>query len=80
MKNKLNIEKDWQEVAEKHEAFTAEIRTYRLHEVVSLWLTENTENVDVWELTDHVCDFVSDEIKNYKLEKRTKIGFKKEIN
>ncbi len=65
MKTK-NIKKtDWAKIARKHEAFSEEMKTYRLHEVVSLWFKVNSENIDFEVLTDKICGFIDYVIEDH---------------
>ena len=41
------------------------MKTYRFHEVVTLWLKVNSENLDFEELTDEICGFVDDVIGDH---------------
>ncbi len=65
MKNKEIKKINLAQVARKHEAFSQELKTYRLHEVVSLWFKVNSENLDYEELTDEICGFVDDVIVDH---------------
>ena len=78
MKNKEIMKIDWAEVARKHEAFSQELKTYRLHEVVSLWFQVNSENLDFDELTDEICAFVDDVIVEHVC-KPNKLKLNKEL-
>ena len=53
------------EIATKHQAFSQEMKTYRFHEVVTLWLKVNSENLDFEELSDEICGFVDDVIGDH---------------
>jgi hypothetical protein len=65
MKTKEIMKIDWAAAARKHEAFSQEFKTYRLHEVVSLWFKVNSENLDYEELADEICGFVDDVIVDH---------------
>ena len=65
MKTKKIKKTDWALVAQKHEAFSEEMKTYRLHEVISLWFKMNSQNLDFEELTDEICGFVDDVIEDH---------------
>jgi|GEM_PF-6166499 hypothetical protein len=78
MKTKEIMKIDWAEVARKHEAFSHEFKTYRLHEVVSLWFKVNSENLDYEELTDEICGFVDDVLGDHVINPR-KLKLKKEL-
>lgn len=74
-----NIKKtDWAQVAQKHEAFSEEMKTYRLHEVISLWFKVNSQNLDFEELTDEICGFVGDVIEDHAVQPN-KIKLTKEV-
>jgi hypothetical protein len=79
MSQKVKKSKDWLEIANKHEEFCAELKTYTLHEVVSHWLMENTQNVDVPKFSDEILDFVENEIDNYKVNERKDYQLNKEF-
>ena len=59
-------------------AFSHEFKTYRLHEVVSLWFKVNSENLDYEELTDEICGFVDDVLGDHVINPR-KLKLKKEL-
>jgi len=65
MKNKEIKKINLAQVARKREAFSQELKTYRLHEVVSLWFKVNSENLDYEELTDEICGFADDVIVDH---------------
>ena len=52
---------------------------YSLHEVLSLWLTENTNSMDVFELTDQICEFVDEVAPLHVEEGYSEIKFFKAI-
>ena len=75
-----NVEKtNWKKVAQQHETFKQLIKMYSLHEVLSLWLTENTNNMDVFELTDQICEFVDEVAPLHVEEGYSEIKFFKAI-
>lgn len=78
MKTKEIKKIDLAEVSRRHEAFSQEMTTYRLHEVVSLWFKVNSENVDFEELTDEICGYVEDVIADHVINPR-KLKLKKEL-
>ena len=78
MKTKKIKKTDWALVAQKHEAFSEEMKTYRLHEVISLWFKVNSEKLDYEELTDEICGFVDDVIENHVVN-RQKLILTKEV-
>lgn len=69
---------DWAEIARKHEVFSEEMKTYRLHEVVSLWFKVNSENIDFEGLTDEICGFVDDVVEDHVVNPH-KVKLKKEV-
>ncbi|MCL9980726.1 MAG: hypothetical protein NBV77_04700 [Bacteroidia bacterium] len=75
-----NLEKtNWQKVARQHETFIIQIKTYSLHEVLSLWLTHNTSSIDVFELTDQICEFVDEVAPSHVEEGCSEIKFLKAV-